>query len=112
MPSSREIGNEAEEFAAQYLKSIGYVIITRNYTIRGGEVDLIALEEECLIFIEVRMRKDGTATETISERKKASLIKTATHYRTEHQDEREFRFDLLTYNGNSIEHFKDFVYFD
>lgn len=112
MPSKREQGNQAEQFAAEYLKSKGYVIITRNYTIRGGEIDLIALEDECLIFAEVRMRKDGTAIESIGDNKRHSLLKTAQAFRSEHQDERDFRFDLLTFDGKIIEHFKDFIHFD
>jgi putative endonuclease len=112
MPSKRAQGNDAEQFAAEYLKSKGYVIITRNYTIRGGEIDLVALDDECLIFAEVRMRKDGHAMESIGEHKRRSLLRAARAFREEYQEVRDFRFDLLTYDGNSIEHFQDFIHFD
>ena len=55
MPN-RTIGNYGEELACQYLKKQGYKILERNYRIRGGEVDIVARDQDYLVFVEVKAR--------------------------------------------------------
>lgn len=52
-------GASAEALAAAHLESRGLVILARNLRCRGGEVDLIASEHGCIVFIEVRLRSNG-----------------------------------------------------
>jgi putative endonuclease len=86
-------GNRGEEYAVSYLKRLGYSIIGRNFRIRGGELDIIAIErskltgQETLVFIEVKTRTSnnyGTPFEAITYWKLKSLIKTAEFYKMKH----------------------------
>jgi len=97
--NARKVGYLAEEKAAKYLKRLGYSIISKNFTIRGGEVDIIAKDKEVLVFVEVKMRTSseyGLATEAITSWKLKSLQKTALFFiqKTKWGD-RPYRFDLL-----------------
>jgi putative endonuclease len=50
----RWFGSRSERAAARFLKRLGYRIVTRNYSCRHGEIDLVALDGRCLVFVEVR----------------------------------------------------------
>ena len=54
-----EIGKKGEEKVADYLKSKGYIILKRNYKDRFGEVDIIAQNEEYIVFVEVKTRSEN-----------------------------------------------------
>tara|TARA_B100001093_G_scaffold376739_1_gene361904 strand:+ start:548 stop:946 length:399 start_codon:yes stop_codon:yes gene_type:complete len=57
-PSPSEKGAKGEKIALNYnKKELGYRLITKNWRHRRGEIDLICLEKECLVFIKVRLRK-------------------------------------------------------
>lgn len=53
------IGSLGEEAARDYLTKNGYKILTTNYSCRFGEIDIIALERNCLVFVEVKTRTTG-----------------------------------------------------
>ena len=55
--TSRELGNEAEKFAAQLLMGHGLKLLEQNVNYRVGEIDLIMKDRELLVFVEVRRRK-------------------------------------------------------
>src|SRR6185369_1062344 len=89
----KEEGKIGEDIAVEYLKKHGFKIIDRNFLIRGGEIDIVALEysnvteEETLVFIEVKTRRSnefGTPLEAITPWKIRSLIKTAQFYKVKH----------------------------
>ena len=54
--NAAEIGRIGEEKVADYLKAKGYIILKRNYKDRYGEVDIIAQNEENIVFVEVKTR--------------------------------------------------------
>ena len=55
---SATVGKAGEDFVAQYLKSKGYIIIKRNWRdSRYGEIDIVAENQECIAFVEVKTRK-------------------------------------------------------
>lgn len=77
-------GIKGEDHAVQFLKNKGYKIIDRNFRIRGGEIDIIALDEDTLVFVEVKARHTrefGSPLEAITYWKLKSLVKTAQFYR-------------------------------
>ena len=77
-------GNRGEQLAYDYLKKKGFQIIERNFRIRGGEIDIIAIKDKTLIFVEVKTRTStqfGTALEAITAWKLKSLIKTSQFYK-------------------------------
>lgn len=82
-PSTRQIGSKAEDLAVKHLKRLGYKIIKRNFTIRGGEIDIIAQDGEELVFVEVKARYSrqfGSPIEAITPWKIQHLIKSAAVY--------------------------------
>ena len=55
--TTKEIGNIGEDYTTRYLESKGCEILTRNFTVRGGEIDIIAKKGELIHFVEVKSRK-------------------------------------------------------
>ena len=61
-PSSadrRSIGRFCESAVADYLTAKGYTIVKRGFTVKGGEIDLIAEDDATILFVEVKGRTDG-----------------------------------------------------
>lgn len=84
MPSPRSrVGRSAEILAAAELGRRGYQIVASNYRCRRGEIDLIARDGECLVFVEVRCKRTagyGTPAESITRSKVDKLYATAQQY--------------------------------
>ncbi|NTU79144.1 MAG: YraN family protein [Chloroflexales bacterium] len=60
MPSARAaLGRLGEDAAAAHLARAGYTLITRNWRCPGGEIDLVALIDGQVVFVEVRTRRGG-----------------------------------------------------
>lgn len=99
--SKQSLGKRGEDLACQYLLQKGYSIVRTNYRTQRGEIDIIALKDGVLTFIEVKYRTDttlGHPAEAITA-KKLSKFKTAVllymqeegipHYK-------EMKFDAIT----------------
>ena len=72
----RKTGAYYEAVAARFLGTQGYQVLFRNYRCSAGELDLIALEQETLCFIEVKYRKDsktGMPGEAVDEKKRQRI---------------------------------------
>lgn len=61
--SNRSLGRAGESIACDYLVKNGFSITKRNYTVRGGEIDIIAEDEKYIIFVEVKTRSAGHSIE-------------------------------------------------
>lgn len=110
MSDARLAGTAAENLAAAYLRNKGYTIITRRQKTRSGELDLIALDGEILVFVEVKMSTQShmTAQEAVTAQKKARLLKAADEYVMEFgNDTRHCRLDLITVYGQEVRHWVD-----
>lgn len=88
MFSKKIFGQEGEVLAEEYLKRNKYKILEKNFRIRNGEVDIVAIDfsekEPILAFIEVKTRNStvfGTPLEAITRFKLVSLIRTANVYK-------------------------------
>jgi putative endonuclease len=106
----RRVGREGEDRAAAYLESLGYTIVTRRYCTRGGEIDLVALDGEILVFVEVKERRAPgyVPEEGVGERKSARLSSAARKYLSEMGEEtREVRFDLIAIDREGLRHHVD-----
>lgn len=66
MDGPREIGKHYEGVAERYLATKGVRITERNVHNRGGEIDLIGMDEDVLVFFEVRFRTEGALVDPIS----------------------------------------------
>lgn len=106
-----------EDLAENYLKKLGYTILERNFRKGYGEIDIIALDSNILVFIEVKTRssqKFGTPFEAITSWKLRTLINTAHFYKHTHPRLPEsLRIDaisvILSYTQEviEIEHMKN-----
>ena len=79
----RETGILGEKLARDFLKQKGYRILETNYRCVYGEIDIVARQGECLVFLEVRTRSDssfGVPEESITPAKMRHIEKCAQHY--------------------------------
>ena len=91
-------GQNGEDAAAKYLQKKGYTIVKRNYRHRRAEVDIIAIQDEVLVFVEVKTRSSATfgfPEEAVSARKEAQLLTAADEYIHKAGWEKEVRFDII-----------------
>jgi putative endonuclease len=93
------LGAAGERVARRFLKRLGYRILGRNYRCPAGELDLIALDGETIVFAEVRTRRDTTDNDPIDwvpppkQRQVAKVARYYIHHKNAH--ERPCRFDVL-----------------
>ena len=83
MYHTQAIGKIGEDEAAKYLEQNGYKILDRNFKCKIGEIDIIALEKEEIVFIEIKTRinkKYGLACEAVTKQKLKHIYKTAGYY--------------------------------
>lgn len=93
----KQKGNIGEEYVAAYLKENGCRILERNYTIRGAEIDIIALCHDYLLFVEVKSRKAGTLispAEWVDIHKQRRIIMAAKTYISKIDLTAQPRFDV------------------
>ena len=79
----RKVGDHGEDFAAKILADNGYQILERNYRCRSGEIDIIAVKNSVIHFIEVKTRSGdscGTPADAVTESKQSSIRKSAECY--------------------------------
>lgn len=95
----RQLGAWGEERAARFLRTQGYEIAERNWRCAVGELDLVAWEAGCLVFVEVRTRRGrsyGTPEESVTRAKQAKLTELAQIYMQEHPElECNWRIDVV-----------------
>lgn len=78
--SSAAIGQQAEALARRFLEAKGFRVIAANQRTKGGELDLVAWDDEVLVFVEVKARADsshGMPEEAVDRRKQERLISAA-----------------------------------
>lgn len=96
---NKKIGAEGEAVACRYLKRRGYRILDRNFTIRGGELDIIAMDGNELVFAEVKTRTSdvmGHPSDAVNNLKKKNIIHTARIYISKKKlYDIQVRFDVL-----------------
>jgi putative endonuclease len=91
-------GVKAEKQALLFLEQQGLTLVCQNYYCQLGEIDLIMIDDDTLVFIEVRYRKNsqfGGALASITPTKQKKIIKTARYYLTQYDDEPYCRFDAV-----------------
>ena len=91
-------GAAGEILAARFLRDAGYDILGANFRTRFGEVDIIAANDEYLVFVEVKSRAQDaryTPREAVTADKQRRIIKTALLYIRRFPDTRQIRFDVV-----------------
>ena len=108
----------AETIAKRHLLLSGYALLAENYSVRGGEIDLVMQDRDTIVFVEVRQRASeshGTAAETITSRKIQKLQKTALSFLVEkfQRDDLPVRFDAVLITGTEakyrLEHLENII---
>jgi putative endonuclease len=95
----RWFGTRSERAAARYLKRQGFRILARNYSCPHGELDLVAVEGRCVVFVEVRSTGGDDPlrpAQSVDEQKQRRLTDLALHYLRQHRLlDCMARFDVL-----------------
>ncbi len=113
MTQKQNLGALGEKAAAEYLESLGYKILIKNWRCRFGEVDIVATEGDQTVFVEVKTRSGsgfGHPFEAITAAKVRSMSKTANAYCFAHRVGTSIRLDAiavyLSGGQTSVEHLK------
>ncbi|HMS54626.1 MAG TPA: YraN family protein [Fimbriimonadaceae bacterium] len=109
MSNLRRLGAEAEDRAADYLLGLGYTLVTRRFTVREGELDLVAMDGETLVFVEVKHRRGKAHPEEAMNPLKAGRLLAAAERYLEKSglSDRPFRFDLIAIENEQLRHHVD-----
>lgn len=99
-------GKAAEQAALKWLIAQQLILITCNYSCRFGEIDLIMLHGDTLVFIEVRLRTNnrfGGAALSVTQTKQKKIITTANHFLmcNSKYSLHNCRFDVLAFESNT-----------
>ncbi len=101
-----QTGKKGEQHAAFYLRSCGYEILTTNYKVLGGEIDIIARYNLELVFIEVKTRHGrsfGLPEEALTYHKKKNLKYAIIKFMHENYHRGPFRFDMIAIELSDID---------
>ena len=95
----------SEDIAAEFLQRQGLELLVTNYRYRTGEIDLIMIDDQTLVFVEVKQRRDsqfGRPEESVGMAKQAKLRRTAASYLQRHDRSQSWpcRFDLVAITGS------------
>ncbi len=98
--SKKQLGDIGEEKAFQFLSEQGLKLVAKKFYSRFGEIDLIMRDNDYLVFIEVRSRKNmgfGSALESITTAKQNKLRKTADYFllKNTQLNNKLARFDII-----------------
>ena len=95
---AQKTGDFGEEVAASLMRKKGFSIVERNYRSRYGEIDIIASDEQYIIFVEVKTRSTsafGTPSLWVDKSKQKKITKTAFIYLESNQSDLQPRFDVV-----------------
>jgi len=106
--NTKSIGNEGEYRAAKYLEAKGFEIIGRNWRTKLGEIDIIAVKNDILVFVEVKTLPNGTLDmiqRELNNQKRQRIIKTSKRFLLKHREYNNsyVRFDVIVIDMPGLE---------
>lgn len=114
MAEHNELGKQGENAAVQYFLRNGYEIVERNWRCERYEIDIIAQNDEYIVFVEVKTRSSnqwGNPEDAVSKGKIKRIVDAADFYLREYDIDLPARFDIIsaiwTGQGFDIEHIDD-----
>lgn len=110
--NKRVTGAEQEKKAAFYLEENGFRVLESNFYCRQGEIDIIGIHQGCLVFVEVKYRKDpraGYPEEAVDLKKQVKICRASDYYRMKHseQGERQVRYDVVAICGDEVKWYQN-----
>lgn len=97
--SRRDVGIKGEEIALSFLYSLGYFLLEKNFRCRFGEIDLIMKDEDVIVFVEVKTRRNllfGLPQESVHPAKQAKIRRLAQYYlASKRMKDSPLRFDVM-----------------
>jgi putative endonuclease len=117
MADSHNLGKMGEGVAVKHLKDNGYKILHRNWVTGKREIDIIAEDDEYIVFVEVKTRMVDfqlNPRDAVTVPKQRNLVFAAQTWIERNKPEKEVRFDVITVindgHYNKIEHIKHAFY--
>lgn len=115
MTYQKRIGKLGEKIAAEYLADKGYQLLDKNFNVKYGEIDLVALDKDCVVFVEVKTRtsdafgnpEDSVTPAKIERMQNAALLWLQAH--TEAPD--DWRMDVIAIFLDHQNNIKDLQHF-
>lgn len=107
MGNTKEIGEKIEKWVGEFLLKKSFEILEYNYSVPHGEIDIIAIEDKELVFIEVKAcherDRDYFPEEKVTFSKITKLTKAAESWLQLHPEYEGGRFDVIAVNYHSEE---------
>ena len=106
--NTKKIGDNGENRAAAFLEAKGFQIIERNWRTNRGEIDIIALKNDILVFVEVKTLPKGTLDmiqRELNYQKRERIIKTSKRFLLNHRQysNNYIRFDVIVIDMPGLE---------
>ena len=100
---NQAVGRWGEQLAEEYLKARGYQILHRNFRTQPGEIDIIALHDDQIVFIEVKTRtrlENGSPESALTPKKVAHLLNSAQAYLEENPESpQDWKIEVVAISG-------------
>ncbi|OYT10938.1 MAG: YraN family protein [Bacteroidetes bacterium 4572_112] len=117
MSKASELGKLGEDIASEFLIKKGFKVIERNWRTGRYEIDIIALDNDTLVFVEVKTRSTDYFIEpelALTKKQQRFIIKAANAYINTHSYDTEARFDIISIvmhpQGKEIKHIDEAFY--
>ena len=115
MATHNDMGKWGEDLAEAYLERRGYIIVERDWKSGRRDIDIIALDNDVVVFVEVKTRRNrlfGEPEDAIDYRKRQNLQQAINHYVKFRNIRQEIRFDIISVVGTigtepDIQHIQD-----
>ena len=99
MQTPESLGKAGEALSCTHLKSLGYIIVEKNWRFGRDEIDLIVENDDFIVFVEVKSRSTnyfGEPEVFVNRAKQRNLIRAANNYIRTKCCEKEARFDIVS----------------
>ena len=118
MASHNDFGKWGEMYAAQYLERNGYIILERDWRIGHKDIDIIALKDNKIIFVEVKTRSSDDFRDpmlSVDQDKRRNLLSAGKAYMSRRHWDHNFQYDVILLVGTDetnirLEHIPDCIH--
>jgi putative endonuclease len=104
------LGIQGEDLAVAEIERRGYAVLARRYRTRHGEIDIVARDEETIVFVEVKAKDTagfGRAAEAVGVRKQRRIVSMAVDYLARNRlTAKPCRFDVVAIDGSVLTYYR------